>query len=429
MDRIMLESALSYHGEGLNVIPVVYKDKKPALATWEEYHTRVSTENEVRQWFGNGHQYNIGLVHCRLESGCYYSALDIDHDFGLVDDLFDSHPHLFKGRIEQSGSGEGYHVPLLLDTLPDFGFDQRQNRPRGNRTWKTQKGIINLRVFACQTVAPPSIHPSGNEYRFLQGGPITQAANLDSLIEWLNQLAPPPVPKQDSPRSVRPAQGNDLLAEVKAVWDSALKVFDHFTMAAQPRKEPNGEIRLCGNGGLLLTEDLQQWFCFSDDFGGGVVEAWGYCRFGSAYDKHKHFRQVLLEMAEAGGIQIKPIQYKESSIPCEPLPFEIPASGKVIIVSGKDKAKVLEDAGLEVIGLPGNVFKRAWVRLFNRGSIVYIVLDPGKERQAEMIAGEFKANGIQARACYLPVKADELLSKYGGTVNDFYQFLSLGKRI
>lgn len=301
MDRTILEAALNYHAEGLCVIPIVERDKKPALATWEEYHTRLSTAEEIKQWW-SGHNFNVGIVHGEVSSN--YIALDIDHDNGILDDLFNEFGSLFMGRIEQSGSWEGYHVPLRLSQLPDFGMDQKQDRPRGNRTWKTERGCVNIRARFCQTVAPPSIHPSGNPYRFLQNGPITQAQNLDGLIEYLNRLAPPPVPKQSSNKPIRATEGNDLLAEVKAAWETPLKVFDHFAMAGQPRQEPDGQIRLLGNGGLLLTEDCSQWWCFSDDFGGGLFEAWGYCRFGSAYDKHKHFRTVLLEMAAAAGIDV-----------------------------------------------------------------------------------------------------------------------------
>lgn len=304
MSNPLLDCALAYHAEGLNVIPVVHRDKKPALPTWEEYHTRISTETEIRQWFGNGKPFNIGLVHCKLADGCHYIALDLDHDNGLCDEMYNVHPYLFKGRIEQSGSGKGYHVPLKLDELPDFGMDQKQNRPRGNRTWKTNLGHCNVRLAWCQTVAPPSIHPSGNPYRFVQSGEIVHLPNLQALISWLDQLAPPPPVHRADPRPILPATGNDLIAAVKGVWGSAMAVFEHFEMAIQQRTEPDGQIRLMGNGGLLLTQDLQQWFCFSDEIGGDMIEAWGYCRFGNSYDKARHFRQVLLEMAVAGGIDI-----------------------------------------------------------------------------------------------------------------------------
>lgn len=319
----MLPHALHYHNEGLCVIPVTPRDKKPALVTWEEYHNRMSTLDEINKWFGNGHQYNIGLVHMNG-----FVTIDIDHDSGLMTQLVHDHDYLFEGRIEQSGSGEGYHIPLKLDTLPDFGLDQKQGRPRGNRTWKTKLGDLNIRARFCQTVAPPSIHPTGNLYRVIQTGDILRLANLDSLIHWLNKLAPPAIkelPNPQKPTALRvpvgdqPAHGNDLLAAVKEVWPTVLSVFANFGMAANIKQEHNGEFRLLGNGGLLLTEDFSQFYCFSDQFGGGTFEAWGFCRFGSSYDKHKHFRQVLLEMAEVAGIDptqfCKPANEEKATTP------------------------------------------------------------------------------------------------------------------
>lgn len=312
MKKQFLAAALGYHSEGLNVIPIREKNKIPAVevlgGTWEQYQNRYSTGDEIKHWWGNGYEqvFNIGLVHMNG-----FVTLDIDHDSGLIDEMYHAHPYLFKGRIEQSGSGEGYHVPLRLEQLPDFGMDQKQGRPRGNRTWKTKLGFCNIRARFCQTVCPPSIHPSGNPYRFLQNGLITQTGNLDGLIEWLNQLAPPAIRESTTPKKpIAPARSNDLLTAVKEAWPTALSVFSNFGMAADIKQEHNGELRLLGNGGLLLTADCSCWYSFSDEFGGGIFEAWGFCRMGSAYDKHKHFRQVLLEMAKEAGIDVAKFYHK-----------------------------------------------------------------------------------------------------------------------
>jgi hypothetical protein len=302
VDERMLRAALYYHDEGLCVIPIKPMEKAPALPTWEEYQARCSTREEVTGWYSNGHNYNLGIVHGEVSQN--YVALDIDHDDGMLDSLKTVHGYLFAGRIEQSGSGEGYHIPLRLDTLPDFGMDTRQQRPRGNRTWKTPLGIVNIRARFCQTLVPPSIHPNGNRYRFIQRGQLTHLSNLDDLIAWLDKLAPPPTPKQIEPKPIRPANSNSLVEAVKAVYPDPLSVFIEFGKARDQQAEHNGELRLLGNGGLLISEDRQRWYNFSDEFGGGVFEAWGWCRYGSRYDKHKHFRTILLEMARAAGIDI-----------------------------------------------------------------------------------------------------------------------------
>ena len=273
----MLAAALQYHSEGLCVIPVREREKMPALASWEEYQTRCSTEQEIRTWFGNGNRYNVGIIHGPISNN--YVTIDLDHDGGLYDALQGQFPQLFTGRLEQSGSLEGYHVPLRLDELPDFGKDHRKERPRNGRTWKTEKGIANIRAGSGnQTVVPPSIHPSGNRYRFIQEGPITHIHDLNDVIAWLNELAPPPAPRPapGHRRDGAAPAGDDLVSTVRAAWPSALDVFDHFGIAGRTQQERDGETRILGHGGLLVADaDTTTWYCFADEMGGGVFEAWG----------------------------------------------------------------------------------------------------------------------------------------------------------
>lgn len=297
MSNPLLEAALFHHQEGLNVIPIKYREKSPALPKWEEYQKRISTTEEIYQWFGNGHQYNLGLVHCKLASGLQYAAVDIDHDAGVCDEIFSKFYSLCTGRIEQSGSGEGYHIPLLLDNPPLFG----------NKTWKTKTGNVNLRIAGCQTVAPPSVHPSGGLYRYLQNAPITKIADLDDLIKWLDTVAPAqPLVSGQLPAGRKPVYASDkdnLIEAVKDAYPTCLSVFSYFNMAGTVEMIQGGKtLYLRGYGGLKLSSDGEKWFIFCDSVGGGIFEAWGYCRYGTAYDKSIHFRAVLLEMAQAAGI-------------------------------------------------------------------------------------------------------------------------------
>jgi hypothetical protein len=288
------------------VIPVVYRDKKPALATWEEYHTRRSTAAEMVEWFGNGHNFNLGVVHGEVSGN--FVSIDIDDDAGIFETIKTQVPPLAAGRLEQSGSGKGFHIPLRVDALPDFGTDNRQTRPRGNRTWKTGQGSVNIRARFCQTVLPPSLHPSGQRYRFLQKGSITQLPTLDGMIEWLDQLAPPVVKElsvhKKADNWTGSTDGETLVDAVKNYWSNCLLVFDYFGMALNVTEDKD-EWRLLGNGGLLVPMDNPEiWYCFGDEIGGGIFEAWGWQRYGSRYDKRCHFRQVLVEMAQVAGIDV-----------------------------------------------------------------------------------------------------------------------------
>jgi hypothetical protein len=300
----MFASALAYHAEGLNVIPVKFKEKAPALK-WDEYKVRRSTTKEVKNWFGNGRHYNIGLVHGKFDNRPYYAALDIDHDQGAYGEMRQSFPGLTCGRVEQSGSGEGFHIPLWVEEKPAWG-------DRGNKTWKTPLGDVNIRISGCQTVAPPSIHPTGNPYQFIQDGDIGMIYTLDPLIGWLDNITPQPssAPIQPTKLPSIQGEGETLKDAVLAYWRSPLQVFAHFGFTDESREETNGSLRLLGHGGLLISADHSQFYNFTDEFGGATIEAWAYCRMGNAYDKHKDFYNILCEMATAAGIDIEAYRRK-----------------------------------------------------------------------------------------------------------------------
>jgi hypothetical protein len=71
-----------YRSLGLNVIPLLYGSKTPALK-WQLYQQRSVTDQKVGEWFGGGKQVNLGIV-CGLVSG------------GLVIQDFESHDDFAK---------------------------------------------------------------------------------------------------------------------------------------------------------------------------------------------------------------------------------------------------------------------------------------------------------------------------------------------
>lgn len=289
---MMLKSALCYNSQGICVIPIKPHDKAPAVP-WTCFQSKRSTTSEIQHWFGNGHAYNIGLVHGEVSGN--YLTIDIDKDKGIYESIAAVHVHLTKGRIEQSGSYKGFHIPLRSASLPSFG----------NKTWTTPLGIVNIRVRGCQTVAPPSIHPNGNRYRFVQKGNVTEISDLSDFMAWLDVLAPKKAAQRTLPPYKPPIQtygGYTLVDEVKRAWPSVLGVFAEFGHT-NTKQEQKGETRVLGNGGLHVNEDDTKWYAFADGIGGSVIEAWGYCQNGS-YDRDKDFKAVLLEMAKAGGVDL-----------------------------------------------------------------------------------------------------------------------------
>ena len=61
--KTTLDWARDYVEKGFSVIPLKENDVIPLEEfSWEEYQDRKPTDEELRTWFGNGSQYNIGII-------------------------------------------------------------------------------------------------------------------------------------------------------------------------------------------------------------------------------------------------------------------------------------------------------------------------------------------------------------------------------
>lgn len=304
----MIDHALYYYAEGLCVIPVKERDKAPALDEWEEYQFRRSTSEEIIQWWTRNPNYNIGLAHG--VNG--FATLDIDDDKGIFQDMRDQFPELMSGRIEQSGSGDGFHIPLLLQEYPDLGYDNSKERPKGNRTWgklskkhldagNKNQGSVNIRARWCQTVAPPSVHPSGGIYRVISPGCICRISNLNRLIGWLNTIYPQA--KDTTPKTSHNPNSNHSRIEIKDYYPDLISACRMIGIAGEAVKD-KGEIRILGNGGLMIDESKGRWYSFTDEMGGDVIDLFGWSKFGTAWNRYnkRQFSEVVEYMKALAGV-------------------------------------------------------------------------------------------------------------------------------
>lgn len=60
--KTSLEWALGYLAQGFSVIPLVPKQKRPIIESWEPYMKRLPTEDEIKGWWGQYPDANIGIV-------------------------------------------------------------------------------------------------------------------------------------------------------------------------------------------------------------------------------------------------------------------------------------------------------------------------------------------------------------------------------
>lgn len=183
-------AAITYLKAGISVIPVV---GKKAAIRWQPYQYRLAHSGELANWKRWGKFHNIAVV-CGQVSG---NLVVIDLDGQNAVRLFTQHfPVLAETYTVITGSGQGKHLYLQVDTLPPT--TRAMNIPGG--------GNIELRANGCYVVAPPSIHPTTRQpYRVERPLNVLGVDTLDTLRQWLlglNPSAMPSTPKIGEKRAI-----------------------------------------------------------------------------------------------------------------------------------------------------------------------------------------------------------------------------------
>lgn len=145
--RAVLDQAEKYRQIGLNVIPIKYGHKTP-IAKWEEFQHRRLTQTEFDSAFRNGQLVNIGIVCGRTSRN--FVCLDFDSIDGFH--KFFPNPRL-QNETPITQSSRGRHVwirterPVKSFSVPQLSLD-----------------VLGEGKLA---IAPPSRHPDGTIYSFL----------------------------------------------------------------------------------------------------------------------------------------------------------------------------------------------------------------------------------------------------------------------
>jgi hypothetical protein len=141
--QMMQRAALEYLELGWSVIPIRHRDKRPAIR-WQEFQQRRASQSEVRAWFRERPDNNVGIVTGAI-SGLV--VLDIDPGHGGEDSLarlLREHGPLPQ-TVEARTGGGGRHVYFA--------------HPGG--VVRNKVGLapgIDVRGDGGCVVAPPSVH-------------------------------------------------------------------------------------------------------------------------------------------------------------------------------------------------------------------------------------------------------------------------------
>jgi hypothetical protein len=162
----ILQAALAYAARGWSVIPVQPRGKRPIMA-WREFQQRIASAEEIDRWFRHWPDANVAIVTGRI-SGIVVVDVDLRH--GGPDSIaaVEAAHGPLPPTVEAATGGGGRH---LYYAHPGAALANRVGILPG----------VDVRGDGGCVVAPPSIHPGGGRYAWVEGrGP--------------GELAPAPLP-------------------------------------------------------------------------------------------------------------------------------------------------------------------------------------------------------------------------------------------
>jgi hypothetical protein len=310
MTNSVKATAHTLHQMGVNITAIAGDGKMPRYR-WKDDVTQRQDVERLRSlpWDGYIDQRRkeeipavgrVGIIHSD-KVGCW-RAFDIDAlagedgqkqpvDRAVVERLLEALglPSDYEWAL-RSGSGAGWHVYVRCeDTLPAGAFPKADKGVfSGSPRQAGAFGHIELRWHACQTV--PAFGDAG-----VPADPPALVAGGEVAAAWRSLAAPPapapaPAPsaddtKQDIKRRL------DILATARSLFGA--------------ETEPSGDdVRILGNGGLLVNQQAQTWYYHTGGQGGDVIDLFGYHQHGAAYDRKHHFLDALRSAADAAGVHL-----------------------------------------------------------------------------------------------------------------------------
>ncbi len=147
---------------GIAVIPISYRGKRPSLPSWREFQDRLPTPAELRRWFQSRFN-NIAIV-----TG-WRGLVVLDFDQFPIYQLWHDWSRTAAPKAPLSHTvqtARGIHVYFFV------------NEPV--QTFRA--GTIDVKASGGYVLAPPSIHPTGANYRQMSTGPIQRVDRLADIL-------------------------------------------------------------------------------------------------------------------------------------------------------------------------------------------------------------------------------------------------------
>jgi hypothetical protein len=206
-----MDIALRYLRSGLSVIPVAGKaytqdsddSAKRPLIKWTPYQHRRPTEKEVRYWWSRLPQAGVGIVTGKV-SGIVVVDFDSEEAIRFANE---------KGLLDTVvvKTGRGLHAY----------YRYPENQQVGNSV-NIMGMKIDIRGDNGYVIAPPTVHPNGQRYQFLQGKAIGEIPLRELpeifLTAGSNGNGAKLTPLKDLYKGVGEGERNNSLARLVGSW-------------------------------------------------------------------------------------------------------------------------------------------------------------------------------------------------------------------
>jgi hypothetical protein len=176
----IVEAAIHCFEQGWSPVPIVKGKKRPAYSDWPD--TRYKTKNEIESAFADT---NLGVILGDASNGLIDIDLDAPESVALADGFLPV-TRMVHGRESSPRSHYWYRVEGWSVTTETFKDPLLAKTDPGNAT------IVEIRGTGGQTLLPPSVHPSGEEYKWFNGwhSPgVVSYKEINKQVRWLAAAA------------------------------------------------------------------------------------------------------------------------------------------------------------------------------------------------------------------------------------------------
>jgi len=297
--------ALQVHTWGANALAIERGKKKPAHL-WTRYQTERQSSDDVRSLpWQNADRAGIvngvnGWRSFDLD-GCLPGHAGASAIWVILGALGLSHDYAW---LEVSAGDDGFHIWVRCDDPLPVGALTAKEGETGVYWGESHDGTfdhLELRWERNQTI----VAASGDSSRWLNGKPTGPPAcvRVGAVLDAFRAVATPKEAAKPK-RTVPPSHQTDDRGEMEMIR-AQFDMVAYASMKWPGEVQHEGdEVRILGNGGLLIKPGSRVWWRFDESVGGDCFELVGRGLYGEQWDRKSRtmFPLAVREAAAFAGI-------------------------------------------------------------------------------------------------------------------------------